>query len=221
MRAIVLSPISAHDSFPGGGWGATAGRKAAEVWKAGRYFERFAALTGNPALTQSFKRQAESYFEASGLDQSEDAHPDEEVKAAAAAAATGDLEDVRLPKYRSRMEMQRVEHNHGIPLSGGNDSAAALATGSDGLVKIRHLAGADGMVSSFDIPGGIQADANYDAPIKMLMPSNELAAAVEKHGIAELKRLGMDAFTEKYLFPKRSTTSTTPSRPRADINDID
>ena len=185
MRAFVLAPADVHTQL-GDGWGG-GDRTAAEVWKAGRYLERSAALMPQPTVSADFLKHAKRFLEASGLDESEDLEPDEELEAAAAESKSPTA-----ASPASRLgSMARPSRRPTTP--------STLVTGPDGVVRIRHPMGADGMVDPHDIPGGVDAKAKYDAPLKLLMPTQAFMEKVQQHGFAELQRLGPQAFGKKYM----------------------
>ena len=189
MRAFVLAPPDFHTAL-GDGWGATTERNQLEVWYAGRYLERFAALSDNPAVIRDMLSQAKTFFEASMLDEAADRpddYPDQEVEDAAAGCRSSAPTSAACRGPRSSSQF-----------GANTDTAAALVTSRDGLVRVRHLVGPDGMVNPRDIPGGIGPNARNDAPLRVVMPTQAFAKKVQQHGLDALKRLGVQAFTEKY-----------------------
>lgn len=82
----------------------------------------------------------------------------------------------------------------------GSMSSAALETNEEGFVKIGHLANEEGCVNAWDIPGGIQPDAKYDTPVKMLAPKPEMmGTGAMDRAYEEIARLGPEEFARRYI----------------------
>jgi hypothetical protein len=121
----------------------------------------------------------------------------EKKAAERAAAPQGAAENRSLQKMHAARCTVPTDPHTGLPLE----------KNAQGAYKVGHLAGPDGRVNLWEIPGGSGRDYRFDTAMNILVPTEAMMRVVEaqRHRnpnfdpLAEIQRLGMEGFAERYM----------------------
>ena len=122
------------------------------------------------------------------------------------------------PARKEKKEKKAAEraqsqlHDCAAPLAAAQgptdpNTGLPLKKNANGQYKIGHLAGADGRVNMWEIPGGCGVDDRFDTPMNVRVPTEEMVRAVETQRrmdpkfdpVAQLQRLGPEGFCKRFM----------------------